>query len=172
MELKFNTQVPQNCTVVKVQYFVQEAVRLGSDILLLPFHVDGWQETTCFQDSSSAPWRRSPATSWRNPAVARGVCIKGSSVNKVRKLSEGFFCVQNTHTLLAMYVSANHRSVEALLFLMFSCQFYIVTPTALTVWLGVGAKRHSVRVRRRSCFGLKYLFWSPENMAGRILGSR
>lgn len=38
----------------------------------------------------------------------------------------------------------------------------------LIVWLGSGRKINLVRVRKRCCYGFKYLFWVAANMAGTL----
>ena len=61
----------------------------------------------------------------------------------------------------AMHISANHRYVETLHFLGFFLTFLLWNPCAFAL-VRLRSKNHLVRFSKRSCFGLKYLVWSPQ----------
>lgn len=47
------------------------------------------------------------------------------------------------------------------------CDFmFVCLGVCFTIWLGLGLKKHSVRFGK-PCFGLRYLFWSPQTWRGK-----
>ena len=62
---------------------------------------------------------------------------------------------------MEMYVSANQRHVGTIHFFKIISTL-LCDNTVLLPWLGIRHKNHLGRVRKRSCFGIKYLVWSPK----------